>query len=189
MPTGRPEEAEKQHRIAEERQAAGRPRTAMPRACARPVEHSMPTRFELAQDILHDIQPEPGRIRPRGLRLALPVAAGHSRVSSSGGTNASVLGGGGLAGWTIRCDGDISGTVRIWDLRGCVCPDRRSAAFRSTHSHESDFTLFSTNGRYLAIGLVNAPAAQGIEVFDTGTGRCLAQMVAPAGDGFSGQCV
>jgi len=141
--------------------------------------------IELAQDVLHDIQPEPDGHDPRGFAWRYLWRQAHREFSQLWGHEANVLGGAVAPDGDSLATADMGGTVRIWDLRGCVYPGR-SKVFRSARYAEPNVIQFSKDGRYLAIGLVSAPAPlQGIEIFDVTTCRCLAQLVVNTGHGVS----
>ena len=99
--------------------------------------------------------------------------------ASSGGTRRCALIG------TAAPDGlsvvtlDHTGNLLIWDLDLHGYPDRPPSALATRYTRP-DVTHFSADARYLAVGLLNAPASpKGVEIFDVAAKRSPASPRAP----------
>ena len=66
---------------------------------------------------------------------------------------------------------DLAGNLLIWDVDHHGSPDRPPSALATRYTGP-DVTHFSADARYLAVGLLNAPASpKGVEIFDVAA-RC-----------------
>ncbi len=161
-------EAEKQTRIAEERRRlSDRHHYAESLRLAR---RALGTRqIELAQDILHDLQPGPGSDDPRGFAWHYLWRQAHREFSQLWGHEAAVT------DRAISPDGrrlatrDILGKVLIWDLAPAMDLDRPRTILSLPHA-ENRLLAFSPNGRVVAI-LEQERSSAALGLFDPATGE------------------
>ena len=178
-------EAEKQTRIAEERRhLADRHHHA--ESLRRAREALDARQIELAQDILHDLQPEPDGDDLRGFAWRYLWRQAHSRVLAALGARGECFVGYCCSRWRFACYGRYG-----WD-RADLGPSwlRVSRPFHSLpfHTlrgakHRSVLERWPVPGDRIE---QRAGAAQGIEMIDATMGQCLAHLVINAGDGLRG---
>ncbi len=171
-------EAENQRRIAEERQRlSDRHHHAEDLRRARQALDAH--QWELAQDILHDLRPEPGADDLRGFAWRYLWRQAHREFSQLWGHAATVAelamspDGRRLATW------DLQDKILIWDLEPGMDPDRPRAV-SSAANHDYHCLLFSPDGQYLA-AVDRAPSNPGITIIDSDTGRRVARLACAGG--------
>jgi len=177
-------EAEEQHRRAEgQRRFVDRYRYA--ESLRRAREALDAHQFELAQDILHDLRPGPADHDQRGFAWRYLWGQATRDFCQFWGHKASALIG------TAAPDGlsvvtlDHTGNLLIWDLDLHGYPDRAPSALATRYTRP-DVTHFSADARYLAVGLLNAPASpKGVEIFDVAARRRLLHLELHSGQGVS----
>ena len=172
-------EAEKQRKIAEERrQQADRHRFA---ESLRRVRRALDAKqFELAQDILHDSQPQPGHDDPRGFAWGYLFRQAHRDFSQLWGHESTVL------NLDVSRDGrtlatsDLQGNCLLWDLSANMNLDKPRAL---PMPRDSAWYLrdFSPDGRYLATLFVGNPH-EAVDLFEVATNRYVSRLDLEPGD-------
>jgi WD40 repeat protein len=177
-------EAERQTGIAENRQRLS-DRHSYAASLRRARQALGARQIELAQDILHDVQPGPDGFDPRGFAWRYLWRQANLEFSQLWGHRGRLLEG------VVAPDGrsvatvDLSGNILIWELTDGVGHDRPIAGV-STRFPEWTTMRFSSDGRFLALGQVEvAGPAQGFHVFDRLAGRPPVQVELHAGEGIS----
>jgi len=130
--------------------------------------------IELAQDILHDIQPEPGGHDPRGFAWRYLWRQAHREFSQLWGHEATV------AGFAFSPEGkglathDLRGKVLVWNLTPGMELDK-PRVIRSLSHAESTPLWFSSDGRSIAT-MDQEPSSRSINVFDFASGQRVARL-------------
>ena len=171
-------EAPKQRRIAEDRRhQADRYHYA---ESLRRVRRALDARqFELAQDILHDVQAEPDSDDPRGFAWRYLWRGAHHDFSQLWGHEATVVGmsisrnGSALATW------DLQDKVLLWDISPVMELDKPRVLPTTPHAGWA-FLGFLPDGRYLATLEPGSPSF-GIDLFEVASGRLATRLDLEAG--------
>jgi WD40 repeat protein len=167
------QEAEKQTRLAEERQSLAE-RHSYAASLRRARQALVAHQTDLAQDILHDVQPGPDGLDPRGFAWRYLWRQAHREFFQLRGHHALV------SDWAFSRDGtllatrDIQGKVLVWDLVPGVGLGQPRTAL-SVPSADHNWLRFSPDGRYLA-KVSWGPASAVIDLFDSASGGHLARL-------------
>jgi WD40 repeat protein len=172
-------EAERQRQIAEERRhQAERHHYA---ESLRRVRRALDARqFELAQDILHDVQPEPESDDPRGFAWRYLWRQAHRDFSQLWGHESTVL------GMVVSRDGrtlatsDMQGKAMLWDLAPDMDLDKPRDLPVPPHA-AWEFLGFSPDGRFL-VTLDRRTSRLGIDLFEVPTSRHVWRLELEAGE-------
>jgi eukaryotic-like serine/threonine-protein kinase len=173
-------EAKKQTQIAEERRLqANRVHYAESLRLARRALESR--QIELAQDVLHDIQPGPDGVDPRGFAWHYLWRTAHREFSQLWGHDSTVLSSVvSLDGKTLATE-DLRGTVMVWGLAPGMELDKPRAIL-STSRFVRGETFLSPDGRLLA--RLDAASRREIDMFETTEGRPVGRLNLEAGEQF-----
>jgi eukaryotic-like serine/threonine-protein kinase len=174
-------EAKKQTQIAEERRLqADRVHYAESLRLARRALESR--QIELAQDVLHEIQPGPDGVDPRGFAWHYLWRMAHREFSQLWGHDSTVLSSVvSLDGKTLATE-DLRGTVMVWGLAPGMELDKPRAILSTPRSVRGEMFL-SPDGRLLA-RLDAAASRREIDVFETTEGRPVGRLNLEAGEHF-----
>jgi WD40 repeat protein len=166
------QEAEKQTRLAEDRRSLAE-RHSYAASLRRARQALDAHQSELAQDILHDIRPEPEGRELRGFAWHYLWRQAHREFSQLRGHRALI------SDWSISPDGmrlatrDVQGKVLVWDLLPGGALGRPRAAL-SAPSSIHNWLQFSPDGRYLA-KLSWGPEITVIDLFEPASGDHVAR--------------
>ncbi len=143
------QKAEEQHRLAEERRRLS-DRHHYAESLRRAHQALDAHRIELAQDILHDIQPEPDGFDPRGFAWSYLWRLTHREFSQLWGHESTVTSVMVSRNGEVLATSDIQGAILLWDNRPGMAPEKRGRMPMRWHKNDYIFNL-SQNGRYFAI--------------------------------------
>jgi eukaryotic-like serine/threonine-protein kinase len=174
-------EAKKQSQIAEERRLeANSVHYAESLRLARRALDSR--QIELAQDVLHDIQPGPDGVDPRGFAWHYLWRMAHREFSQLWGHDSTVLSSVvSLDGKTLATE-DLRGTVMVWGLAPGMKLDKPRAILSTPRVVRGKMFL-SPDGRLLA-RLDAAASRLEIDIFETTEGRAVGRLNLEAGEHF-----
>jgi eukaryotic-like serine/threonine-protein kinase len=173
-------EAKKQARIAEvrRRQADQLHYAESLRLARRALESRQ---IELAQDVLHDIQPGPDGVDRRGFAWHYLWRTAHREFSQLWGHDSTVLSSVvSLDGKTLATE-DLRGTAMVWSLAPDMTLDKPRAILSTSRFGRTEMFL-SQNGRLLA--RLDAASRREFDMFETTEGRHLGRLNFQAGEHF-----
>ena len=124
--------------------------------------------FELAQDILHDIQPESEGFDPRGFAWSFLWRQANREFSQLWGHEAGVETTGLSPDGKMLATRDLRGKTLLWDLAPQMDLDKPRAVLSTLQAGYTRL-LFSPDGRYLAAGASRSPN-WAIDVIETASG-------------------
>jgi eukaryotic-like serine/threonine-protein kinase len=173
-------EAKKQTQIAEERRLqADQLHYAESLRLARRALDSR--QIELAQDVLHDIQPGPDGVDARGFAWHYLWRMAHREFSQLWGHDSTVLSSVvSLNGKTLATE-DLRGTAMVWSLAPDMTLDKPRAILSTSRFGHTEMFL-SQNGRLLA--RLDAASRREFDMFETTEGRHLGRLHFEAGEHF-----
>jgi len=178
-------EAENQHRIAEgQRRFADRHRYSESLRRARQALDAR--QFELAQDILHDIQPEPAGIDPRGFAWRYLWGQANRAFSQLWGHESTIMDMAVSRNGKLLATRDLQGKLLLWDLAPDMELDKPRAVLTTPRADDNRLQ-FSPDGRYLA-ALAWGSSSAAIDLFESASGRHLTRLQGEVSEGFGGLC-
>jgi hypothetical protein len=138
--------------------------------------------IELAQEILHDDQPELDGVDHRGFAWRYLWRQANRDFSQLWGHHGRLIDGATAPDGRSVATVDLAGNALVWNLAGRAGLDRPTTRASMPFPERSVFQ-FSRDGRFLAFGTVNSPGTpQGIDVFDCVAGRSLVHVELHASD-------
>jgi WD40 repeat protein/serine/threonine protein kinase len=138
--------------------------------------------IELAQEILHDDQPELDEADRRGFAWRYLWRQANRDFSQLWGHHGRLLDGATAPDGRSVATVDLAGNALVWNLADRAGLDRPTAR-ASTPFPEHSVFQFSRDGRFLAFGTVNSPGTpQGFDVFDCVAARSLVDVELHASD-------
>jgi WD40 repeat protein/serine/threonine protein kinase len=178
-------EAEKAHNLAEERRRlSDRHRYAEGLRRARQALYAR--QFELAQDILHDFQPDSEGFDPRGFAWSFLWRQANREFTQLWGHEAVVTGVDFSRDGKVLATQDSLGNVLLWDLAPQMNVDRPRAILPTSQAEHSG-CVFSPDGRYIA-ALAWGSRSTAIDVFETASGRHVTRLHGEISEPLDGCC-
>jgi WD40 repeat protein len=178
-------EARNQRRIAEERRRLSE-RHHYAEGLRRARQALDAHQWELAQDILHDLRPEPGADDLRGFAWQQLWRRAHREFSQLWGHSATVLNRAMSPDGRTFATRDQRGSILIWDRSPGMELDTPRVRLASL-CPDSEWLAFAPDGRYLAC-LDRAPPKPEIVLIDPTSGRQVARLDCAPADRFGGFC-
>ena len=166
-------EAVRQTQVAEDRRRLAERHSSA--ASLRRARQSLEARqFELAQEILHDLQPGPDGFDPRGFAWHYLWRQANREFSQLWGHKAAIT------DWAVSSQGerlatrDVQGQVLVWDLVPGLELDQPRAVLSAPSSYHN-WLQFSPDGRYLA-KLSWGSAIAAIDLFESASGSHITRL-------------